>query len=86
MAHSFKVPVKNDLTSTLKEVEDAIVKNGGKFKGDSSSGGFSGKTVLGKIEGEYNCISDDEVEITITKKPFAAPSGKIESAIRKYFT
>lgn len=85
MAHSFIITIEDDLASTLKEVEDAIIENGGEFEGDTSSGEFSGKTKLGKVMGEYNCLEDNEVEITITKKPFAAPKGKIESAIREYF-
>ena len=86
MPHSFKISIQSDLSSILKETEDSIIKNGGKFKGDTSSGEFAGKTILGKVKGEYTCISDDEIEITIVKKPFAAPNGKIESAIREYFS
>lgn len=87
MSHSFKISVKNGLPEALKKVEGAIVDQGGEFKGDTSSGGFSGKTVLGKVHGEYSCTADDndEIEITITKKPMVAPYSKIESAIREYF-
>lgn len=86
MSYSFKISIKEDLSSTLKEVENAIIENGGAFKGDTSSGKFSGKTILGKVHGEYSSISNDEVEITITKKPFIASKGKVESAIREYFS
>ncbi|RLA48762.1 MAG: hypothetical protein DRR42_16380 [Gammaproteobacteria bacterium] len=86
MPHSFNISILCDLSSILKEAENSIVKNGGMFKGDTRSGEFAGKTILGKIKGEYARISDDEVEITIVKKPFAAPNGKIESAIREYFS
>ncbi len=81
MAHTFKVLINNDLSSTLKKVEKAIVENGGKFKGDTNKGEFSGK-----IKGNYVVFSKDKVEITITRKPFVVPSRKIESAIREYFT
>ncbi len=86
MSHSFKIEIEEDLSSILEEVESTIVKNGGEFKGDTSQGKFAGKTLFGKIKGEYICLSDDEVEITITKKPLAAPKSKIESEIRKYFS
>lgn len=86
MPHSFKISIKTDLPDALREVEDAIIENGGVFKGDTSRGVFSGKTILGKIKGEYACLSDDNIEVTIVKKPFAAPNGKIESAIREYFS
>ncbi len=81
MAHTFKVLINNDLSSTLKKVEKAIVENGGKFKGDTNKGEFSGK-----IKGNYVVFSKDKVKITITRKPFVVPSRKIESAIREYFT
>ena len=80
VAHTFKVSINNDLSSTLKKVEKAIVENGGKFKGNTDKGGFSGK-----VKGEYVVLSKDKVEITITRKPFVVPSRKIESAIREYF-
>lgn len=86
MAHSFKISAKDNLSSTLTEIKKAIIEGGGEFKGDANNGKFSGKTILGKVKGEYICLSDDKVEITITKKPFATPNGKIESAIRKYFS
>jgi len=85
LAYSFKISIDEELSTTLKKVEDAIVENGGEFKGDTTSGEFSGKTILGKVKGEYNYNSDDQIEITITKKPFAVPKSKIESAIREYF-
>ncbi len=81
MAHTFNIFINNDLSSTLKKVENAIVENGGKFKGDTDKGEFSGK-----IKGKYVVFSKDKVEITITRKPFVVPSSKIESAIREYFT
>jgi len=43
-------------------------------------------TVIGIVKGEYRSITSDEVEITITHKPFVAPYSKIELAIRQYFS
>ena len=85
MSHSFKISVTDSLPSVLKDVETAIIENGGVFKGDTKTGEFSGKTILGKVQGEYACVAEDEVEITIIKKPFAVSRSKIESAIREYF-
>lgn len=81
MAHTFEILINNDLSSTLKKVEKTIVEKGGKFKGDTDKGEFSGK-----VKGNYVVCSKDKVEITITRKPFAVPSRKIESAIREYFS
>lgn len=80
MAHTFNIFINSDLSSALRKVEKAIVEKGGTFKGDTAKGEFSGK-----IKGKYTVFSEDKVEITITKKPFAIPSRKIESAIREYF-
>lgn len=86
MPYTFKISIEKDLSTTIDEVQSAIIENGGNFKGDTSKGKFSGKTLLGRVKGEYASLSDGEVEITITKKPFAAPKSKIESAIREYFS
>ena len=86
MSHSFTISIKDDLSSTLKEVEAAIIESGGRFEGNTRAGVFSGKSMLGSVKGEYTSLSDDEVEIRIIKKPFAAPKSKIESAIREYFS
>lgn len=87
MSHTFRISIENELSSTLKEVEKTITEQGGEFKGDTHSGEFSGKTILGKVKGQYTYLADDdEIKITIIKKPFTVSKGKIESAIRQYFT
>jgi hypothetical protein len=86
MSHSFTVKINSDLSSVLKKVENTITSNGGTFNGSISSGSFSGKTAIGMVKGEYRCIPSNEVEITITDKPFVAPYSKIESTIRGYFS
>jgi len=86
MSLSFKISIEKNLQTALKEVESTIVDNGGKFQGNATQGQFSGKTILGKVKGEYVVLSENEIEILITKKPFIAPNSKIESAIRKYFS
>lgn len=86
MPHTFKVTIKKDLPTTIKEVESTIVENGGKFKGNASKGKFAGKTLLGKIKGEYASLSENEIKITIIKKPFVTSKSKVESAIREYFS
>lgn len=85
MPHTFTISIEKDLSITLKEVKAIIVENGGKFKGNTSKGQFIGKSILGKIKGEYAALSDNEIKITITKKPLVTSKGKVESAIRKYF-
>jgi effector-binding domain-containing protein len=86
MSHSFTVKINSDLSSVLKKVENTVTSNGGIFHGSTSSGSFSGKTAIGIVKGEYRCTSSNEVEITITDKPFVVPYSTIESTIREYFS
>jgi hypothetical protein len=49
-------------------------------------GSFDGKSSLGLVKGEYHCISDNEIKITIKDKPFVVPYSMIEFEIKKYFS
>ena len=86
MAHSFTVKLTDEISSVLGRVRSEITGNGGRFEGDTEYGSFDGKSVLGSIKGEYRCIAGNEIEITITDKPFIVPYGMIESEIKQYFT
>ena len=85
MAHSFTVTLQQDIATVLKHVESWITESGGTFQGDTGKGAFQGHTVAGLIKGEYCSLSDKEIQITITGKPFIVPYGMIETEIRKYF-
>ena len=86
MAHSFTIKLTDEISSVLGRVRSEITVNGGRFEGDTEYGSFDGKSVLGSIKGEYRCIAGNEIEITITHKPFIVPYGRIESEIKQYFT
>lgn len=85
MSHAFTVQLNDEIASVLKKVEEEITDSGGSFKGDSEKGFFDGKSLLGLIRGEYCCISESEIRIIITHKPFLVPYHVIESEIKKYF-
>ncbi|HTR45302.1 MAG TPA: hypothetical protein VMH06_06290 [Thermodesulfovibrionales bacterium] len=85
MTHSFTIRLNDEISSVLKRVESGITGNGGRFEGDLECGTFAGKSVLGFIEGRYHSLSDREIRITITDKPFIVPYRTIESELRKYF-
>ena len=85
MAHSFTIILAHDIASALNCVESVIKDNGGKFQGDMEKGDFQGCTVAGIIKGEYCALSENEIKITITGKPFFVPYEMIEAEIRKYF-
>jgi len=86
MAYSFTIKLDDELDSVLKRVESGIRGNGGRFQGDTESGSFAGKSVLGFIKGSYRSLSGEEIRIIITDKPFLVPYRTIESEIRKYFS
>jgi hypothetical protein len=85
MSHAFTIQLNDEITSVLRKVEEEITGNGGSFKGTFEKGSFDGKSLLGLIRGEYCSVSDNEMKITITDKPFLVPYHVIESEIRKYF-
>ncbi|MGD0886594.1 MAG: hypothetical protein ABSA46_17275 [Thermodesulfovibrionales bacterium] len=84
MAHSFTVKVSDEIPSIIKKVESRVIKDGGSFEGNTERGSFGGKSFLGLIKGEYACISNQEIRITITHKPFIVPYSLIELEVRKY--
>lgn len=85
MSHSFKISLNDSPASVLQKVGEAIRSGGGIFQGDMEKGSFSGDTVLGIVRGEYRCLPDNNIIITITGKPFLVPYSMIESEIRQYF-
>ena len=86
MAHSFTIMLTDELSEVLGRVRDEITGSGGRFEGNNEYGSFDGNSFLGSIKGEYRCIAGNEIEITITHKPFIVPYGTIESEIKQYFT
>jgi hypothetical protein len=85
MAHSFNVKFSEGIATTLKKVESYITGSGGTFSGTEECGTFHGKTPAGMIKGQYSSVSENEIMITITDKPFIVPHSMIETEIRRYF-
>jgi len=82
--HSFFVKVQDGISSIIEKVKSKITGNGGKFEGNLEHGFFGGRSALGTIKGEYTSISDNEIEIVITDKPFIIPYETIEYRVREY--
>ena len=77
---TFRVQTQKDPDTLLKEARQIAQENVATFKGDTSSGSFSGKGVEGNYE-----IEGQTVEVTITDKPTLAPWSKVESKVREFF-
>jgi hypothetical protein len=81
----FTVASSGDLNATLARVEKTITSKGGSFSGDTKEGQFSGVTPIGNVKGKYTVTANNDIDITITDKPFLAPMSVIENKIRDYF-
>jgi hypothetical protein len=80
MSRTFSVKFTEDPSALVARVEKAAIKYGADFKGDATSGSFSGNGV----KGTYS-IQDRVVTVTITDKPFLIPWGLVETQVRGFF-
>ena len=80
-ACNFSIPFSGEAGIILEKAKAAIEGQQGVFTGDSNSGNFE-VTVFGNmIRGTYLVIGQD-LDITITKKPFIIPCSTIEGLLR----
>ena len=79
---SFDIKKPADISAAVKSVEYKIKSGGGAFSGDERSGSFSNRAR--DVAGRY-IVSDNNIIITIIKKPFIYPDSVVESKIREYF-
>jgi hypothetical protein len=77
---TFRVNTQKDPDTLVSEARQVANENDATFKGNTSSGSFSGQGVEGNYE-----INGQTVEVTITDKPSLAPWSKVESKIREFF-
>src|SRR5919205_1003132 len=67
--------------STLLSAARRVAKaNGATFRGDTTSGSFSGKGVKGRYK-----IEGGTVKVTITDKPALASWSTVESKVKEFF-
>ncbi len=86
MSHTFTIIPSDEISALLARVKTAIMSSGGSFEGNEEEGVFFGKTPLGFIKGEYCCIRENGITVTIMDKPFFVPYSVIELKIREYFS
>jgi len=86
----FKVKVR-DVKKAVKQVNDAVKKAGGTFKGDEKGGSYKvadSHWIAGKftIEGEYT-VKDTEISISnklTAEKPDMVTCDKVEEKVREW--
>jgi hypothetical protein len=80
MSKRIEVKLNMPADQLVTRAQAGAEKNGVDFKGDASSGSFSGKG----IEGSYQ-IDGEQLTIDITKKPMVMPWALIETTVKKFF-
>jgi hypothetical protein len=77
---TFVTTFSGNASELISKAKNAAANAGAYFNGDEHGGSFSGKGVEG-----YYKVNGNNVEITITAKPFLAPWSIVESTIRGFF-
>ena len=77
---TFSIKATKNPATLVSEAKKVAKDNNATFRGDTTSGSFSGKGV----EGRYK-IEGGTVKVTITDKPTLAPWSKVESKVKEFF-
>lgn len=80
----FRFAITQPVEMILNKAKQQIVASGGSFNGDSLKGNFSGRTPIGSIEASY-AIMENELVISIDKKPLLVSCRQIEQALASSF-
>ena len=77
---TFTINTNKAPQTLVEDARQAAEENNADFKGDTSSGSFSGKGVEGSYEIEVNTV-----HVTVTDKPSLASWSKVESKLEEFF-
>lgn len=78
---SFSIPFTGSAESILQKAKSAIESQNGNFTGDTNSGNFEVSVFANSIKGYYS-ISGQNLNLTITDKPFLISCNTIESLLK----
>lgn len=78
---TFSIPFSGDAQIILAKAKSAVESQSGNFAGDIHSGSFEVTVFANTIRGNYN-IEGQNLNLTITHKPFLIPCSTIESFLR----
>lgn len=81
---SFQIPFSVTADELVEKANNAIVKAGGTFTGNNTSGKYSVATKIGEIAGTY-IINSQTATFTITDKPFFVPCNMIQERLGEMF-
>lgn len=77
---TFSINTAKNATALVSKARKVAKENGATFRGDTTSGSFSGKGVEGKYK-----VEGSTVRITITDKPTLASWSTVESRVKEFF-
>ncbi len=78
---SFSIPFIGNAENILQKAKAAIESQNGNFTGDTNSGNFEVSVFANSIKGYYN-VSGQNLNLTITDKPFLISCSTIESILK----
>lgn len=74
------LPITDSSDVFYTKMKNMVEKAGGQLNGDTSTGDFNIGSPLGQISGNYE-LSNQEILITITEKPFLIGCGAIQGIL-----
>ena len=77
---TFSMKATKNPSTLVSEARRVAKENGATFRGDTTSGSFSGKGVKGRYK-----IEGGTVKVTITDKPTLASWSTVESKVKEFF-
>ncbi len=80
-ACNFSFPFSGDASSVVNKARSAVQGQNGNFSGDDNSGQFNVSVFGSTIAGHYSIVGN-QMEITISDKPFMIPCSTIESFLK----
>jgi hypothetical protein len=78
---NFSIPFSGEAGVILEKARAAVESQQGTFTGDTNSGNFEVTVFANTIKGLY-VISGQNLDLTITHKPFLVPCSTIESFLK----
>jgi hypothetical protein len=77
---TFSIKMTKNPNTLVSEAKKVAKENNATFRGDTTSGSFSGRGVKGRYK-----IEGGTVKVTITDKPTLASWSKVESKVKEFF-
>jgi len=72
--NTFTIPFQNAATAVIANIKAQVEAQGGTFNGNTQNGQFDVPTPVGQISGTYQINTPQQIDVTITHKPFLLPS------------